>query len=107
MRASDFARRQKAAIRNKLSLMGGTYGSRERALSTNSACKAERSPGVEVVGLLLQSDLRHFYPSLSKGVRPFHGEAGFADLRRIRWGDAGELRTNVVDDVEVAVRPVV
>ena len=42
-----------------------------------------------------------------EGIGPFHCEAGFADLGRIRWGDAGELRTNVVDDVEVAVRPVV
>src|SRR5260370_22960880 len=46
-------------------------------------------------------------PSRIEGIGPFHCEAGLADLGRIRWGDAGELRTNVVDDVEVAVRPVV
>ena len=47
------------------------------------------------------------YPSWSEGVGPFHGEAGLADLGRIRWGDAGELRTDVVDHVEIAVWAVV
>jgi hypothetical protein len=32
---SDFARQQKAAIRNEMSLLGGTYGSREREISSN------------------------------------------------------------------------
>ena len=43
------------------------------------------------------------YPSWSEGVGPFHGEAGLADLGRIRWGDAGELRTNVVDEIGTAL----
>ena len=43
----------------------------------------------------------------SERISPFHCEAGLTDLRRIRGGNAGELRAHVVDDVEVAVRPVV
>ena len=42
-----------------------------------------------------------------KGISPFHREAGFADLRGIRWGYAGELRSDVVDDVEIAVWTIV
>src|SRR5438874_6976508 len=45
--------------------------------------------------------------SWSECVGPFHGEASFADLRRICWGDAGKLRSDVVDDVEVAVGTIV
>ena len=40
-------------------------------------------------------------------IRPFDGKARFSYLRWIGRGDAGELRSDVVDDVEVAVRPVV
>jgi hypothetical protein len=39
----------------------------------------------------------------SKGISPFHGEAGLADLWRICRRNAGELSPSVVDDVEVAV----
>lgn len=38
---------------------------------------------------------------------PFDREACFPDLRRIGGGDARELRSDVVDDVEVAVGTVV
>src|SRR5215467_621237 len=45
--------------------------------------------------------------SRRKGISPLHGKAGFADLRRIGGGNAGELSADIVDDVEVAVRAVV
>ncbi len=37
----------------------------------------------------------------------FHRKSGLADLRGIRRSDTGELRSDVVDDVEVAVRAIV
>src|SRR5579859_4700111 len=40
-------------------------------------------------------------------VRPFDGEARFPHLGRIGRRDARKLRPHVVDDVEIAVRPVV
>src|SRR6266849_8669117 len=46
-------------------------------------------------------------PSWSEGIGPFHGEACLTDLRRVGWGNAGELRPYVIDDVEIAVRAVV
>jgi hypothetical protein len=45
--------------------------------------------------------------SRSEGISPFHSEACLTDLRGIRWCNAGELRSDVVDDVEVAIRSVV
>ena len=45
--------------------------------------------------------------SWSKRIRPFHCEAGLTDLRGVRGSDASELRSNVVNDVEIAVGPVV
>ena len=45
--------------------------------------------------------------SRREGIGPFHGEAGFADLWRVCGGDAGELRSDVVDDVEIAIGTVV
>src|ERR1700730_17639131 len=43
----------------------------------------------------------------SERVGPFHCEAGFADLRGIRRCNTGELRSDVIDDVKIAVGPVV
>src|SRR6266852_9287761 len=43
----------------------------------------------------------------SERISPFHGEASLPDLRRIRRGNAGELRPHVVDDVKIAVWTVV
>ncbi len=40
-------------------------------------------------------------------IRPFYGKARFPDLRGVCRGDAGELGSNVVDDVKVAVGPIV
>src|SRR5713226_4900981 len=45
--------------------------------------------------------------SWGEGIGVFHGETGFADLRRVGGGDAGELRSDVVDDVEIAVGAIV
>src|SRR5882762_5617115 len=45
--------------------------------------------------------------SRKEGVREFHCKAGLPYLRRICGSDAGELRAHVVDDVDIAVRPVV
>jgi hypothetical protein len=45
--------------------------------------------------------------SRSEGISPFHGEACLADLWGIRGSDAGELRADVVDDIEIAVGSVV
>jgi len=42
-----------------------------------------------------------------KRIRPLHGETRLSDLRGIRRGNAGELRSHVIDDVEVAVGAVV
>ena len=53
------------------------------------------------IASLFMHDLR------SKRISPFHGESSLAHLRRVCRGDAGELRSDVVDDVEVAVGPVV
>ena len=58
-------------------------------------------------GLCSRATESNLYTSWSEGIGPFHGEAGLADLGRIRWGDAGELRSHVVDDVEIAVWAVV
>src|SRR5260370_40996152 len=41
--------------------------------------------------------------SRREGIGPFHGEARFTDLRGIRRRNAGELRSDVIDNVEVAV----
>src|SRR5207247_8257627 len=43
-------------------------------------------------------------PSRIEGIGPFHCEAGLTDLRGVRRCNAGELCSNVVSDVEVAVR---
>jgi len=40
-------------------------------------------------------------------MRPLHSEAGLPDLWWIGGDDASELCPYVVDDVEVAVRPIV
>ena len=40
-------------------------------------------------------------------VGPFHGEACFSDLWWVCWSDAGELRSHVIDEVQVAVRMIV
>src|SRR6266852_7657668 len=45
--------------------------------------------------------------SWSERIGPFHGEAGLTDLWRLRRGNAGELRPDVVADKAVAVRAVV
>ncbi len=45
--------------------------------------------------------------SWGKRISPFHCESSLAHLRRVCRSDAGELRAAVVDDVEVAVGPVV
>src|ERR1700686_147572 len=42
-----------------------------------------------------------------KRIGPFDREARFADLRGVRWGNAGELRSNVVDDIEIAIGTIV
>ena len=42
-----------------------------------------------------------------EGIGIFHGKASFADLRRVCWSQARELRSDVVNNVEVAVGPVV
>src|SRR6266478_3032601 len=36
-----------------------------------------------------------------------NGETGFTDLLEVRCGETGKLCSHVVDDVEVAVRPIV
>src|SRR6202045_3372894 len=45
--------------------------------------------------------------SWREGIRVFHCETGLSNLRRVRRGDAGELRPDVVDDVKVTVGSVV
>jgi hypothetical protein len=45
--------------------------------------------------------------SRKERVCEFHSKTGFADLWGIRRRDAGELRSDVVDDVEIAVGAVV
>src|SRR5262252_5023583 len=42
-----------------------------------------------------------------KRIGPFDREARFADLRGVRRGNAGELRSNVVDDIEIAIGTIV
>ena len=42
-----------------------------------------------------------------KRIGPFDREARFADLRGVLWGNAGELRSNVVDDIEIAIGTIV
>jgi hypothetical protein len=54
-----------------------------------------------------QSCRQKFYRSWSKGISPFHGKASLADLRRICRGDAGKLRAHVIDNIKIAVGPVV
>lgn len=49
----------------------------------------------------------HADASRSERIRPFHCEARLADLRWVCWSDAGELRANIVNNVEIAVRTVV
>lgn len=45
--------------------------------------------------------------SWSKRICPFYCEASLPHLRGVRRGYAGELRPDVVDDVQIAVGPVV
>src|SRR6266481_7109753 len=45
--------------------------------------------------------------SRSERIGPLHGEASLANLRRVGRSDAGELRSNIVDDVEIAVGAIV
>src|SRR5215472_10237386 len=53
------------------------------------------------------SDLQPLPLSWSEGICPFHGKACLSHLCWIRGRDAGELCSDVVDDVEIAVGPVV
>src|SRR5437879_13356453 len=88
--------------------MGGAlWLSRTRLINTFSVHGGKIPGSRDSFGCRSRATEGNLYPSWSEGVGPFHGEAGLADLGRIRWGDAGELRTNVVDHVDVAVRPVV
>src|SRR5882762_1350375 len=45
--------------------------------------------------------------SWREGISPFHRKSSLAHLWRVCRGDAGELRAQVVDDVQIAVGPVV
>src|ERR1700722_20783165 len=45
--------------------------------------------------------------SREKGVGELYGKACFPNLRRVRRGNAGGLRSNVVNDVEVTVGAVI
>ena len=45
--------------------------------------------------------------SRSEGVGPFDRKARFSNLWRVCWSDARKLGPNVIDDVEIAVGPVV
>lgn len=49
-----------------------------------------------------------FFPGLwREGIGPLHGEARLPHFWRVCRCEAGELRSDVIDDVKVAVRPVI
>jgi len=47
------------------------------------------------------------FGSRSERIGPLHGEARLPDLWRICWGDTCKLRSHVINDVKIAVWPIV
>src|SRR5438445_1719490 len=45
--------------------------------------------------------------SWRESISPFHSESRFSHLRGIRWRNARKLSPHVIDNVEIAVRPIV
>src|SRR5216684_5794398 len=77
--------------------MGITSVEWRRGLSSQNNARFGSTSGLSC----LRGNLR------KEGVGELDGEASFADFRGICGGDAGELRADVVDDVEIAVGAVV